>query len=122
MTDHDAQLDAMTKQLVAAALLETFTDEDGDEAMRLTPDGEKVARQLALGADPLVIAWQGRQLRVRHDDARMTPYSPQAARIRSAVELASDVVGLRLVLVSALGERYRVRVSEDGSAVGLWRR
>jgi hypothetical protein len=51
MTDHDAQLDAMTKQLVTAGLLHLFTDDDGDEARRLTPDGEKVARQLALGAD-----------------------------------------------------------------------
>ncbi len=72
--------------------------------------------------EPLVIPWQGRSLRVRHDDARITPYSPQGARIRSAVELASDVEGLRLVLGSVLGERYRVRVSDDGSVVGLWRR
>jgi len=70
--------------------------------------------------EPLVIPWQGRQLRVRHDDPRITPYSPQASRIRSAVELASDVEGLRLVLASTLGERYRVRVDEDGSVVGLW--
>ena len=53
---------------------------------------------------------------------RITPYSPQASRIRSAVELASDVEGLRLVLGSVLGERYRVRVSDDGSVVGLWGR
>jgi hypothetical protein len=51
MTDHDAEMDAMVQQLVTAGLIETFTDDDGDEAMRLTPDGEKVARQLALGAD-----------------------------------------------------------------------
>jgi hypothetical protein len=51
MTDHDAQLEALMRQLVTAGLLETFTDDDGDEAMRLTADGEKVARQLALGAD-----------------------------------------------------------------------
>jgi hypothetical protein len=38
------------------------------------------------------------------------------------VELASDVEGLRLVLTSAIGDRYRVRVSDDGSVVGLWRR
>mgnify|MGYP001813935217 FL=1 len=72
--------------------------------------------------DPLVVPWQGRQLRVRHDDARITPYSPQGVRIRATVELASDVEGLRLVLDSALGERYRVKVSDDGSVVGLWRR
>ena len=36
--------------------------------------------------------------------------------------LASDVDGLRLVLRTALGDRYSVRVSDDGSVVGLWRR
>jgi hypothetical protein len=51
MTDHDAEMDALVKQLVTAGLLELFTDDDGDDAMRLTPEGEKVARQLALGAD-----------------------------------------------------------------------
>jgi hypothetical protein len=51
MTDHDAEMDALVQQLVTAGLIETFTDDDGDEAMRPTPDGEKVARQLALGAD-----------------------------------------------------------------------
>jgi len=70
--------------------------------------------------DPLVISWQGRQLRVRHDDPRLRPYSPQASRLRSAVELASDIEGLRLVLVSVLGDRYRVRVEDD--VIGLWRR
>jgi hypothetical protein len=37
MADHDAELDAILQ-------------DDGDEAMRLTPEGENVARQLALGA------------------------------------------------------------------------
>ncbi len=72
--------------------------------------------------DPLVVPWQGRQLRIRHDDPRLGPYSQQGAVIRSAVELASDVEGLRLALGTALGERYRVRVGEDGEVVGLWRR
>ena len=49
------------------------------------------------------------------------PRTPRGAVIRSAVELASDVDGLRLALPSALGDRYRVRVSDDGSTVGLWR-
>jgi hypothetical protein len=43
MTDHDAELDALVQQLVTAGLIEVFTDDDGDEAMRLTPDGEWVA-------------------------------------------------------------------------------
>ncbi len=72
--------------------------------------------------DPLVIAWQSRHVRIRHDDPLLTPYSPGVARLRAAVELASDVEGLRLVLTSALGERYLVKVADDGTVVGLWRR
>jgi hypothetical protein len=72
--------------------------------------------------DPLVIAWRGTRLRIRHDDERLTEYSPGVTRLRSAVELASDVEGLRLVLETTVGERYRVRVRDDGGVVGLWRR
>jgi hypothetical protein len=36
------------------------------------------------------------------------------------MEVASDVEGLRLVLTSALGDRYSVRVADDGSVIGLW--
>ena len=53
------------------------------------------------------------------DDGR-PPYSPQGARVRSAIELASGVDELRLILVTALGDRYRVKVTEHGSVVGLW--
>jgi hypothetical protein len=74
-------------------------------------------------AQPIIVSWQGRQLRVRHDDPRITSiYSPQAVRVRAAVELASDVAGLRLVLESTVGDRYRVKVRDDGAEVGLWRR
>jgi len=55
-------------------------------------------------------------------DPRLTPYGPGVSRLRSAVELASDVAGLRLVLATTLGDRYRVRVRDDGAVVGLWRR
>jgi len=72
--------------------------------------------------DPLYIGWQGRQVRVRHDDPRLAPYSPGVSRLRSAVELASDVDGLRHVLETTMGDRYRVRVRDDGTVVGLWRR
>jgi hypothetical protein len=72
--------------------------------------------------EPLVIAWQGRELRVRHDDPAIGVYTPAGARLRAAIGLASDVEGLRLVLASTVGERYRVRVSHDGLTVGLWRR
>ena len=72
--------------------------------------------------EPLVAIWQARSLRLPHGDRRPTPYSPLAARIRSAVGLATDVDGLRLLLASILGERYRVGVAEDGLTVGFWRR
>jgi hypothetical protein len=72
--------------------------------------------------DPLVISWQGRQVRVRHDDPRLGPYSPRGSLVRSAIGLASDVDGLRLVLGTTVGDRYRIRVSDDGLTVGLWRR
>ena len=72
--------------------------------------------------DPIVVPRQGRSVRVRRDDPRLGSYPPRGAVIRSAMELASDVDGLRLVLATALGDRYRVRVSDDGSVVGLWRR
>ena len=71
--------------------------------------------------DPLVITWQGRPLRVRHDDPRLGPYTQAGQVIRSAIELATDVEGLRLALVTAVGDRYRVRVSQDGPVVRLWR-
>ena len=58
---------------------------------------------------------------MRHDDPHLGPYSSRGATVRSAVELASDVEGLRLVLTTTVGDRYRVRVSDDGSVVGLWR-
>jgi hypothetical protein len=72
--------------------------------------------------EPLVIPWRGRQVRIRHDDPQLTTYSPHGARLRAAVELASDVEGLRLVLASTIADRYRVRVAPDGSVIGLWRR
>ena len=72
-----------------------------------------------LKPEPLIVSWQGR---VRHDDPDLGPYTPRGAVIRSAMELASDVEGLRLVLASTVGDRYAVRVADDGSVVGLWRR
>lgn len=71
--------------------------------------------------DPFVIAWRGRRLRIRHDDPRIGPYSPTGQRIRAAMELATDVEGLRPVLATTVGEWYRVKVAEDGSVVGLWK-
>jgi hypothetical protein len=59
---------------------------------------------------------------IRHDEPHIGLYTPTGARIRSAIELASDVDSMRLVLASATGDRYSVRVADDGSVVGLWRR
>jgi hypothetical protein len=75
-----------------------------------------------IAPDPLVISWNGRQLRIRHDDPHLGPYTNAGQVIRSAVELASDVEGLRLVLASTLGDRYRIIVADDGSMIGLRRR
>jgi hypothetical protein len=72
--------------------------------------------------EPLIVSWQGRQVRVRHDDPHLGPYTPRGAVIRSAMELASDVAGLRRFLATTVGDRYRVRVADDGSGIGLWRR
>jgi hypothetical protein len=71
--------------------------------------------------DQLIVAWRDRQVRIRHDDPRLGPYTPSGAQPRSAMELAPDVDGLRLPLRTALGDRYRVKVAGDGSVVGLWR-
>lgn len=48
MLDHDAALDAIVDELRSAGYVEMYTDADGKEAMRLTPEGERVARQLAM--------------------------------------------------------------------------
>ena len=61
--DHDAELDAILEQVEAAGLVEQFTDEEGQPAMRLTPEGVRVARQLAMlgedGQDELMAALLG---------------------------------------------------------------
>ena len=42
--DHDAELDAILEQVDTAGLVEQYVDEEGQQAMRLTPDGVRVAR------------------------------------------------------------------------------
>jgi hypothetical protein len=69
--------------------------------------------------EPLEVDWQGRRVRVRHDDPTSDRTRREVPSSVPAVELATDVEGLRLVLASTVGDRYRVRVSEDGSTVGL---
>jgi len=49
--------------------------------------------------DPLYVPWRGRIVRIRHDDPSLRPYWPNTARLGAATSLASDVEGLRLVLL-----------------------
>jgi hypothetical protein len=51
VTEHDAALDAILEQVEAAGLVEQVVDEDGQQAMRLTPEGVRVARQLTMLGD-----------------------------------------------------------------------
>jgi len=48
---HDPEFDAILEQVEAAGLVEQYTDADGRQAMRLTLEGERVARQLAMTDD-----------------------------------------------------------------------
>ena len=68
----------------------------------------------------LYVRIQGGELRVRRDDPLLMPYSPGVARIRSAAEGASGRDGLRLLLETSMGDRYRIEVTE--SEVRLRRR
>jgi hypothetical protein len=52
MTDHGAEMDAILAMLSEACLVEEYVNEDGKPAMRLTPDGAQVARQMAMSDDP----------------------------------------------------------------------
>ena len=52
MADHDAEMDAIVTMLSKADMVEEYVNEDGKRAMRLTADGERVARQMALSDDP----------------------------------------------------------------------
>ena len=61
--DREAQYDALVAELTQAGLVEEYTTEDGQPGVRLTPEGEKVARQLAMtdeaGQDALMAALLG---------------------------------------------------------------
>ena len=72
--------------------------------------------------EPVHVPFRGREIRVRHDDPSLRPYTPMAVVLRSAASIASSVDGLRRALVSSVGERYRIEVPDDGSEVRLRRR
>jgi hypothetical protein len=75
-----------------------------------------------LKPEPVFVPFRGREIRVRHDDPALRPYTPMATMLRAAASLASDVEGLRLVLASTVGQLYRIEVPDDGSEVRLRRR
>jgi hypothetical protein len=58
-----AELDAILEQVEAAGLVEQYVDEEGKQAMRLTPEGVRVARLLTMlgedGQDELMAALLG---------------------------------------------------------------
>jgi hypothetical protein len=68
------------------------------------------------GPEPLVIPWRGRSVRVRHDDPYLGLYTDVGKRLSAAVQLASDVEGLRLVLASTVPGEGRGRRSNGGTA------
>ena len=88
-------------------------DRAGDDATATRRGTSLRLRSGGEGPEPLVIAWQGRRPRVRHDDPRLAPLTDQGKLIAAAVGLGSDVEGLRLVLASTVGDRYRVKVSDE---------
>jgi hypothetical protein len=61
--DDDAELAAILEQVETAGLVEQFVDEQGRPAMRLTPEGVRVGRQLSMlgedGQDALKAALLG---------------------------------------------------------------
>ena len=71
---------------------------------------------------PLLIPWRGRQIRVRHDDPQLRPYSPSETRLRAAIELATDVEGYGSCWSPRWAECTGWKVADDGATVGLWRR
>ena len=60
------------------------------------------------------IPWRGRQLRVRHDDPKLGLYADVGKQLCAAVQLATDLEGLRLALATTVERQYTVRVADDG--------
>jgi hypothetical protein len=67
--------------------------------------------------EPIFVRWQGRQVRVRHDDPRLSRYSDVVTRLQSAMTITTEVATLRLVMAAETA--YEVQVLEDGSEVRL---
>jgi len=48
---HGAETDEIVAELEEAGLLETYVDDDGQDAMRLTPKGAQMGRALAMAGE-----------------------------------------------------------------------
>ncbi len=48
---HDAEMDAIVAELEKTGLVETYVDQDGQEAMRLTAKGAAMGRALAMAGE-----------------------------------------------------------------------
>ena len=83
-------------------------------------EGRPSSRASMSKPEPLFLRWRGTDVRIRHDDPRLTPYSPVIATLRSAMTITTDVATLRLVM--ARERAYEVQVLDDGSEVRLRRR
>ena len=70
--------------------------------------------------EPLYLRWRGKDVRIRHDDPRLTRYSPVIATLQSAMAITTEVATSRLVM--ARERAYDVQVVDDGSEVRLRRR
>ena len=49
--EHDADLDEIVTMLEGASLIESYVDEDGRDALRLTPKGAQLGRAMAMAGD-----------------------------------------------------------------------
>jgi hypothetical protein len=70
--------------------------------------------------EPLYLRWRGKDVRIRHDDPRLSRYSPAIATLQSAMMITTEVATLQLVM--ARERAYDVQVLDDGSEVRLRRR
>jgi hypothetical protein len=72
--------------------------------------------------EPLYVPWRGRMVRVRPDDPILRPYTPNADRLSSAMQLASDVEGCGSCWRRRSRTATTVQVPDDGSEVRPRRR
>jgi hypothetical protein len=55
VSDHDQELDDLFGQLERAGVIQVYTDADGQQAVSLTEQGQRVANRLALAGDDGIV-------------------------------------------------------------------